>query len=260
LSKCEGSKDAVLVAFVGHGIQRQQENLGYLMLKDSKLSAGCTSDKKEIEKECISTVEVPEMFFQSRRRSGFPPTVMVFDCCRSDLEPAHVADFSAAAKSCERSAMLVSESAVRGTSLSPEFPNLCVINSTNARNTASDGVAGGNSSFMSIFQRLIRLPGTPAYQLTPQLIDELLESDGQLCVPSGNLPQDFFFGQKPPAAEPFPTDSGAATANKKLKTWPDENVSFLEDSCLHLSLAEANNFFVLYSCLPTLRSNALAAS
>jgi hypothetical protein len=228
LSKCEGSKDAVLVAFVGHAIQRQQENLGYLMLKDSKLSAGCTSDKNEIEKECLSTVEVPEMFFQSRRRSSFPPTVMVFDCCRSDLEPAHVADFRAAAKSCERSAMRISDAAVRGTSLSPVFQNLCVIYSTNARNTASDGVEGGNSPFMSIFQRLIRQPGTPAYQIVPRLIKELLESHEQLCVPVGSWDEDFFFGQKPPAAEPCPMDSGAATTNKKLKKGPDEDVSSLK--------------------------------
>jgi hypothetical protein len=227
LLKCEGIKDAVLVAFVGHGIQRQQENLVYLILKDSKLPAGCTNDKNEIEKECISTVEISEMFFRSRSRSGFPPTVMVFDCCRSQ-EPVHVAGFSAAAKSSKHSATHLSESAVRGTSFSPEFPNLCVIYSTNARNPASDGAPGGNGPFMSVFQRLIRQPGIPAYHLVPRLNKELRESHQQLCVPVGTWDEDFFFGQKPPPAEPRPMDSGSATANKKPKKATDEDVSYLK--------------------------------
>jgi hypothetical protein len=171
-----------MITLIGHGVEEYGSSNTYFFLKDSKLSEGCMSDRKEMNRQCISTLDICQSMELYRRISQYPPTILVFDCCRSDFKPA--IGYS------------LSSNASRGVpGASAEFENLCVIYSTNAGNTASDGPTGRNSPFMAQFHELIQVPGLELSALMKKLTANLAKS--QLCKISSQLTEDFYFAKDP---------------------------------------------------------------
>jgi hypothetical protein len=162
--KCERVGGAVLVALIGHGAEEENKSYGHFFLRDSEWSEECDIDSLR----CISTLEVCAKIRWPRSKSKFPPTILVFDCCRTDFRQAPAPP-----------------KAVH------EFLNLLQIFSTTAGNPASDGMEGQNGPFMGIFHKLIQTPGLELATLLKNLTAQL--QDVQLCTAYTNLATDFFF-------------------------------------------------------------------
>jgi hypothetical protein len=154
-----------------------------------------------MEVETITTMEICDMLKWPRSRTKYPPTIVIFDCCRNDPQFAPIIPASphqGATKALDS----ISGDCLRGHPNSHEFKNLCVINSTNTRNTASDGVKGGNGPFVKAFQKLITKSDIPAPNFISEITEELNIVE-QTCIIHGQLSNDFYFGQKP-APAPLP--------------------------------------------------------
>jgi hypothetical protein len=221
---CEGLQDAVMVAFIGHGISGHGTN-SYFLLKDSNIPVNCTIDSHEVEVECINTVEVQEMFKWTRHRSNYPPTILVFDCCRTHLQtaaPKQVPPPKGAQKSV--AGAVGASDQPRGVPNSPEYKNLYLIYSTNSGNTAADGPTGGNGPFVSIFQRLIKQqPSISGRDVMDELYETMYKDHEQLSLPIGHLSRDFYFGKKPVPALQASASNVLAGSKKPRKDPPQKD-------------------------------------
>jgi hypothetical protein len=212
MDKCEGLDDVVLVAFIGHGGERYGSGYSHFILKDSKLSAGCAADSHEVHVETITTLEVCDMLKWPRSRSKYPPTIVIFDCCRTSLDVADGhRDKHAQLPSQNRS----SEVGGGWPPQSYEFKNLSVIKSTNAGNVAFDGDKDGNGPFVKAFSKLIKEPGIQFSSFKIKLSNEVATEGGQLCGCYECMTVDFFLGQKPAPAPNIATDCNPVTKKAK---------------------------------------------
>ncbi len=171
--KCEGVDGAVMVFFSGAGFE---------LYGGSTCFVGQDTASQPVEySECISILEICDMLKLPRSRSGFPPTIVVSDCCRFYLQPS----------SCKPHYLHY-----------PEFPNLVQIWSTCSGHSASDGIIGGSSPFMEVFHKLIQTPGLGLTQMMRNLTSKL--RDIQPCCVSYALTEEYFFTNKPAAHETVP--------------------------------------------------------
>ncbi len=186
--KFGGVKGAAMVTFVGHGFE--DSGSSYFFLKDSNLR-DVMADGKEIDEECISTLEVCDKLKWPRYRSSYPTTLVIFDCCRTHIH--------------------LTKKRTRHMTRKPptssyEFENLVQIFSTSAGNQASDGKKGRNWPFMEEFHRLIQQPGLELSDLMKELTHNL--KGIQLCKQSAHLTQNFFF---------VPKSASASVLGKRLR-------------------------------------------
>ncbi len=257
--ECEGCEEAALVALIGHGCEGYGKSYRHFMLADSNIPEGCSTGSLEIQIETITTLEICEMLKWPRYRSKYPPTIFIYDCCRTDLlsdqpDPARVnhpntkstssatnlsktdlpsdtckpdvgLNIPASANQQTKSSVFVCANDVPK---SPEFQNLCFILSTNAGNTASDGVQGGNGPFVEVFSKLIKQPGKNGATVHIELGNTLTEKHNQECtITFTSLSADFFYGPKP--APPPKQDDDETAANKRRKTDESEAVKDVSD-------------------------------
>jgi hypothetical protein len=210
--------------FIGHGFEKRGRSYSYFILKDSNFSAIKAGNDRDIEVECINTQEVRELLKWPRYRSSNPPTIIIFDCCRSDLHFAQGFEetqdvFESQTDSRESFRILTAPSPRTMELSTTDLRNLFFIYSTSAGNTASDGINGKNGPFMEIFCALIQIPGTSAHDTLLELKRLLLEQN-QMCVTQDSFTEKFFFGKKPAEA----LGSGNAL-DKKRKSMSREDDS-----------------------------------
>jgi hypothetical protein len=216
IQKCEGVKGAVMITLIGHGAEMYGNSFSYFFLKDSKVPRGCGTDSLNLGAESISTFEICDMLKWPRSRTRYPPTIVVFDCCRTGIRHA-------APQSPQRDVDAGQDLTRRGSTVSAEFENLVQIYSTNAGNTACDGSEGHNGPFMTLFHRLIEVPGLEIISLMKMVTKEL--KGRQLCKCTSHLTGDFYFVQE-----------AAACGSAKLGKQPgkEDKLHVLVSVCMYV--------------------------
>jgi hypothetical protein len=224
IDKCSDVKGAVMITLIGHGVEAAGQSYSHFFLRDSNLSHGCNINTEEFINECMDTSEICCRLAIARSKRSYPPTIMVFDCCRTDLK---VTTGCSSAPKLARPAVPT------------EFENLYQIYSTNAGNTASDGTAGSNSPFMALFHKLIQTPGLDIVELMREVTGKLKHV--QLAKISLLSSQKFYFVPRPASPQPLLSDASALKKRRKEEDIQDTKVNLDLFACI-LSVHAENIF------------------